>query len=125
MAALHEQQVREVAIKYDARLGGDEQAQPGQAGRQLVDDEDAGREVLELASDPDVQHEVDLAQDGAENGEAAEKGSRDEPGALDADVEGTWGRMLVSFEGGGASWVQRDVPLRHSSKQWLGSQWFV
>jgi len=73
VAALHEQQVREVAVEDDARLGRHEQAQPRQAGRQLVDDEDGRVQLLELARDPDVQHEVDLAHDGAENGEAAEE----------------------------------------------------
>ncbi|PMB68569.1 hypothetical protein BM221_005149 [Beauveria bassiana] len=87
VAALDEEQVGKVAVKDDARLGGDEQAQPGQAGGELVDDEDGGLEVLELAGEPNVQQEVDVAQDGAENGKPAKEGARDEPRALDADIE--------------------------------------
>ena len=47
-------------------------------------------EVLELAGEPNVQQEVDVAQDGAENGEAAKERARYEPRALDANVERAW-----------------------------------
>lgn len=64
--------------------------QQGQAGGELVDEEGARPEGGELAREGDGEEEVPLAQDGAEDGQAGEEGRGDEPGAADADVEGSW-----------------------------------
>ncbi|KAH6608235.1 hypothetical protein Trco_004548 [Trichoderma cornu-damae] len=93
LAAAGEQQVREVAVEEDRRIGREE-AQEGEAGGQLVDDEGAGAEGPELARDGDVDEELQVAEDGADNGQAAEDGHGDGPGAVHADVEGAYASIV-------------------------------
>lgn len=87
LAAAGEQQVGEVAVEEDG-LRGKEVAQQRQAGRELVDDEGAGLQRAQFTGDGDVDDEVDVAEDGAEDGEAGENRHGDEPVAADSDFEG-------------------------------------
>lgn len=64
-----------------------EEAHEGQAGGELVDDEGAGLEGLEFAGEGDLDEELEVAQDGAEDGEAVEDGHGDGPSAADTDIE--------------------------------------
>lgn len=78
--------------EYVRRRGvelGREAGQQRQAGAELVDEEAVGLEVGELArEDGDLQDEVYLAEDGAEDGEARQDRLRHDGVAADADVEG-------------------------------------
>lgn len=77
--------------EYVRRRGvelGREAGQQRQAGAELVDEEAVGLEVGELArEDGDLQDEVYLAEDGAEDGEARQDRRRHDGVAADADVE--------------------------------------
>ena len=85
-AAAGEQQVREVAVEEDG--GGREARQQRDAGAELVDEEGVRGEVVQLARhQADLEDEVQLAQDGAQDGEAAEEGRRDERVAAHADIK--------------------------------------
>lgn len=67
-----------MAVEDDA-WAGLQQAQEGNAGAELVDEEGRGCELGELVGEEgDLQDEVHLAQDGAEDGEAAKHGGRNE-----------------------------------------------
>ena len=99
VAAAREQLVGEVAVEED-RGGKVAPLEQGQAGRELVDDEDVGFQPVELAVEADGDEEVDLAEDGAEDRQAAEDGGRDEPVAADADVERSCGGPESALEPG-------------------------
>jgi hypothetical protein len=88
LAAPDEQQVGKVAVEQDgdARREG---AHQGEAGGELVDDKGAGVEGGQLARQMDGEQEVDVAEDGAQNGQPREDGRRDERVAADANVEGS------------------------------------
>lgn len=78
-----------MAVEQDWDLGGGAQElEEGQAGGELVDEEGGGGEGAQLGGEEgDVQDQVQLARDGAEDAEAGEDGGRDEGVAPDADVE--------------------------------------
>jgi hypothetical protein len=62
-------------------------------GTELIDEEGGGAEVGELSSkEGDMQDEMQLAQDGTEDGEAAKQGGRDESVSMDAHVESSLGQ---------------------------------
>lgn len=71
---------------------------------------------------------MDLAKDGAEDGETSEERRGDYGVAADADVEGScfWECLSVMRPN---SWREisekREIPSRASSKQCRGSQWLV
>ena len=91
-ALLREQLVREVAVEDDAGAGR-EQPQEGDAGAELVDKEAGGGEAAQLVGEEgDVQDQMHLAEDGADDGEAAEERGRDERVAANAHVEGSFAR---------------------------------
>lgn len=86
-----------MAVKKDGRvrLLGLEQRQPG---RELVDKKDGGLQRAEFRrKQRDGEDEVELPGDGAQDGEAAEEGRRDEPVSSDADVEGACVCCLVRW----------------------------
>lgn len=59
-----------------------------QTGGELVDEEGAGSEEGQLGGEVYVEEEVDVAEDGAEDGEAGEEARGDEPAAADANIQG-------------------------------------
>ena len=65
-----------------------EELQEGHVGGELVDEEVRGLEGAKLAAQGDLDYEVQLAEDGADDGEAREDGCWEEGVAPDADVEG-------------------------------------
>lgn len=68
-----------------------QQAQERDARAELVDKEGRGCELGELIGEQgDLQYEVDLAQDGAENGKAAKDSSRNDGVAVHTNVEGAF-----------------------------------
>jgi hypothetical protein len=56
----------------------------------LVDDKGAGFEGFQFAGERDLDEELEVAQDGADDGEAFEDGHGDGPFAVDTDIEGAW-----------------------------------
>lgn len=89
LAALGEQQVGEVAVEEDAAARV-EVLEQGEAGAQLVDEEGIGRKLPELRVEVNLDDQVQLAQDGAEDAEAGQNRGRDDGVAADSDVEGSW-----------------------------------
>lgn len=79
-----------MAVEQNRRIGGDE-SQQRKAGGELVDDKGAGLESFQFAGERDLDEELEMAQDGADNGEAVEDGHGDGPFPVDADIEGAWG----------------------------------
>lgn len=86
-----------MAVEED-RGGGAQELQQGETGAELVDEEVVWVEAGELAGIVDGEEEVGLAEDGAEDHEAAEVGGADQGVAADVDFESAWrgGKMLVS-----------------------------
>lgn len=78
-----------MAVKENRRIGGEE-AQERKAGGELVDDKGARLEGLEFTGEGYLDEELEVAQDGADDGEAVEDGHGDGPLAVDADIEGAW-----------------------------------
>jgi hypothetical protein len=79
-----------VAVEQHPRARPQE-PQQRHAGADLVDEEDRGAQPRELVGeDGDLQDQVQLTQDGAEDGEAAKDCRRDERVAADAHVKGSW-----------------------------------
>jgi hypothetical protein len=63
----------------------------------LVDEEGRGRELGELVREEgDLEDEVHLAQDGAEDGEAAEEGLRNDCVPAHTNIEGTFTKKVKS-----------------------------
>ena len=56
-----------MAVEEDGHAGG-QVLEEGQAGAELVDDEGGRVQRLQLRGEVDVQEEVELAEDGAEDG---------------------------------------------------------
>lgn len=81
-----------MAVEEDGGAWGEE-AEEGDAGGELVDEDVV--EGLDLAGEEEVEGEVELAEDGAEDGEAAEEVWGEEGVAGDADGEGAWGVLAV------------------------------
>lgn len=69
--ALREEEVGEVAVE-EGGDGGVEVLEEGEAGGQLVDEEGGGLQGGEFRGEVDLEDEVQLAQDGAQDGEARE-----------------------------------------------------
>lgn len=87
LSTTREVEVGEVAVEEDGGVG-EQVLHEGQTGGELVDDEGAGPQRRELAGEGRDEQQVDVAQDGAENGEAAEDGDGDGPGGAHPHVEG-------------------------------------
>lgn len=93
--------VGEVAVEEDLGARGEE-AEERDAGGELVDEDVVV--VGELGGGEERESEVDLAQDCAEDGEAAEDVWGNESVARDVDLEGAWRR-----------WVSSDLSQRQST----------
>lgn len=79
-----------MAVEDDARAGL-EQAEEGYAGAELVDEEGRGGEPCQFAGEEgNLQDQVQLAEDGTEDGEAPEDGGGDESVAAHAHIEGSF-----------------------------------
>lgn len=113
-----------MTVEYDTRTRL-QQAQKRDAGAELIDEERRRRELSKLVGEKgDLEDEVHLAQDGAEDSEAAEKCRRYKSCAAHADIEGTFceeGQVSVAFsvherrqEGALAGHAYRRVPHRSS-----------
>lgn len=61
-----------------------------EAGAELVDDYGGRGQGLQLRGEVNVQEEVELAENGAEDRQAGEDGGGEEVVSADADVEGSW-----------------------------------
>lgn len=75
-----------MAVEQDRYARG-QVAHERQAGRQLVDDEGAWPKGRQLTGGRYGQEEVEVAEDGAEDGESVQDGHGDEGRAADANVE--------------------------------------
>lgn len=128
LAALGEQQVGEVAVEEDAAARV-EVLEQREAGAELVDEEGIGRELPELPVEVNLDDQVQLAQDGAEDAEAGQDRGRDDGVAADSDVEGFWNENNASQSRCApcccCQLKKGNVPSRASSKQWLRSRWLV
>lgn len=84
---LGEEEVGEVAVEegLDIRMEGLEEGEPG---GELIGEEHCGFQGGEFGRQADLEDEVDLAEDGAEDGKAREDGGGDYGVSPDADVEG-------------------------------------
>lgn len=78
-----------MAIEESADVGM-EGLEEGKPGRELVREEDGGFEGGEFGGKTDLEDEVDLAQDGAEDSEAGEDGRGDYSVSPDAYIEGAY-----------------------------------
>lgn len=88
-ALLGEQLVGEVAVEDDARAG-QQQSQQRNSCAELVDEEGGRGEFLQLVGQQgNVHNQVHLAQDGAENREAAPDGRGDDGVAVHFHIEGS------------------------------------
>lgn len=113
-----------MTVEYDtwARL---QQAQKRDAGAELIDEKRCRCELSELiGEESDLQDEVHLTKDGAEDSEAAEESRRYDRCAAHANIEGTFcdgGQVSVTFskherrqEGTTAGQTYHRVPHRSS-----------
>jgi hypothetical protein len=96
------QLVGEVTVEDDARAGL-YQAQERYAGAELVDKEGRGREPSKLVGeDGDLKDKMHLAENGAQDGEAAEEGGGHDGVAAHAHIEGSFtpasGSLYVSLQ---------------------------
>ena len=74
-----------MAVEEDANAR-IEVAEQRQAGAELIDEEGVGLQRLQLGGERDLDDDVELAQDGAKDGEAREDAGGKEGIAADADI---------------------------------------
>lgn len=84
--AVSEEEVREVAVKEDWNFR-KEISQERKASTELIDEEVGWREGGQLAREIELHYELELTEDGAQNGETAKYRARDRGASEDPYVE--------------------------------------
>ena len=79
-----------MAVKEDWGPG-EQHLEQRESGAELVDEEGRGRDRRQFRGEEgDLEDEMKLSEDSAQDGEAAQDGWRDECVATDSDVEGAF-----------------------------------